>query len=214
MTYISVVAEMSVQQVLDRKEERVIAVPAHTHIAEVIEVLSTQSIGTVMLTGRDGTLTGILSERDVIEAIARNGYKAFDLPAEELMVQQVVSCPPDMSIEGVLSLMSTNTIRHVPVVEGDKILGLVSVRDVLDLQKELLIADAERRKRQQEETQRAKAELQRAYDGLESKIQDRTKELIQARDAEEKANQSKSELLATISHELRTPLVGIIGLQS
>ena len=211
VTYLSVVAEMSVQQVLDRKDGRIVAIPADSAMSQVIELLSQQYIGTVMLTAPDGTLAGILSERDIIKAVYKRGDKAFGMRAEELMIQKVVSCSPEMSIEGVLSLMSAHTIRHVPVLRDGRILGLISVRDVLDLQKELLIADSERRKQAQEETQRAKEELELAYDGLESKIEARTKELRVARDAAERANQSKSELLATISHELRTPLVGVIG---
>jgi CBS domain-containing protein len=128
VTYISVVAEMSVQQVLDRKDGRIVAIPADSAMSAVIELLSKQFIGTVMLTAPDGALAGILSERDIIKAVCKHGEKAFAMRAEELMVRKVVSCSPEMSIEGVLSLMSAHTIRHVPVLQNGKILGLISVR--------------------------------------------------------------------------------------
>ena len=168
---------MSAQMVLDRSGSRVVVLPAGAPLSDVVETLATQSIGTVMLTNAAGDLAGILSERDVIRALHRQGDKTLKLRAEDLMQTSVVTCTPDMSIENVLALMSAHTIRHVPVVRGREILGLVSVRDVLDMQKEMLLADAERRRREKEDALKAKADLQRAYDGLENRILKRTEEL-------------------------------------
>jgi signal transduction histidine kinase len=190
-----VVIGMSAQMILDRTGSRVIVMPVGAPLLDVIEMLSTQSIGTVMLTDAAGNLAGILSERDIIRTVYRQGSKALELRAEDLMQRSVITCTPDMSIEGVLALMSTNTIRHVPVVRGREILGLVSVRDVLDMQKEMLLADAERRSREKEDAQEARAELQRAYDGLENRIRESTEELQkEVRDRE----QVEEELLLSI----------------
>ena len=151
--------------------------PVGAALHDVVETLAKQSIGTVMLADAAGRLAGILSERDIIRTVHRHGPKALEMSAEQLMQKSVISCTRDMPIENVLALMSANTIRHLPIVSGQEILGLVSVRDVLDMQIEMLLADSERRKREQEETEKAEAELQRAYDGLENRISQRTEEL-------------------------------------
>ena len=168
---------MSAQMILDRNGSRVIILPVGAALTDVVEVLSEQSIGTVMLTDAAGDLAGIISERDIIRTVHRQGPKALEMRAEDLMQTSVVTCTPDMSIENVLALMGAHTIRHVPVVRGREILGLVSVRDVLDTQKEMLLADAERRRREKEDALKAKADLQHAYDGLENRILERTAEL-------------------------------------
>jgi signal transduction histidine kinase len=180
---------MSAQMILDRSDSRVIILPVSAPLSDVVEVLSEQSIGTVMLTDTAGDLAGIISERDIIRTLHRHGHSALEMRAEDLMQPSVVTCTPDMSIENVLALMGAHTIRHVPVVRGREILGLVSVRDVLDLQKEMLLADAERRKREKEDAQKAKADLQRAYDGLEQRIQESTKELKKEIGEREKAEE-------------------------
>jgi signal transduction histidine kinase len=172
-----VVTGMSAQRILDRIGSRVITMPVGAALTDVVEMLSTQSIGTVMLTDTAGDLAGILSERDIIRAVHRSGPKALELRAEDLMQRSVVTCRLDMPIENVLALMSANTIRRVPVVRDREILGLVSARDILDMQKKMLLADAERRKQAQEEAQKEKADLQRAYEGLENRILERTDEL-------------------------------------
>ena len=116
-----------------------------------------------MLTDEGGALAGIISERDIIRAFATRGASIGQLRAEDLMTKQVLTCAPETSLPDVLALMSTNGIRHLPVVRGHELVGLISVRDVLDTQQQLLIADFERRKKDSEALREAHVRLEKAF---------------------------------------------------
>ena len=172
-------------------------------VAEIARLLSAEQIGTVLVIGAKG-LEGIISERDLIFAFSRFGGTSVDKYATDIMTATVITCPPTADLAGVLALMSQHAIRHVPVVHDDEVVGLVSVRDILDCQQQLLNADIARRKED------AKA-LREAHAKLEAAFQKRTEEFRIARDAAVTASNAKTIFLANISHELRTPLNAIIG---
>jgi len=177
---------MQVQQILDRKGARIVVLSSELPVSEVAKVMAEERIGTAMMADRDGRLIGIISERDIIRWIAENGGDIGNLRAGALMSRSLITCAPDTDLEDVLRLMSENTIRHLPVMRGGEVVGLISVRDVLDLQRELFVADMERRKQTEAAMRQAKEEA-------------------------ELASRTKTEFLANMSHELKTPLNAIVG---
>ena len=120
---------MTVQSILKRKGERVIALSPDSAIKEIVATLAAENVGTVMLIGENGSLAGIVSERDVVRFIAEQGIGAIEMPARAMMTEEVVTCAAETSLEEVLALMSMHEIRHVPVVRADNVLGLISVRE-------------------------------------------------------------------------------------
>jgi signal transduction histidine kinase len=177
---------MQVQQILDKKGSRIITLSCHLPVLIIAKVMATERIGTVMMVDDAGKLVGILSERDIIRVISQEGANIVALPASELMTKSLITCSPDTGLEDVLTLMSNHSIRHLPVLDGDDLVGLISVRDVLDGQREMLIADAAIR-------EQAAAAMQHSIEKAEL------------------ANRAKTEFLANMSHELKTPLNAIVG---
>ena len=114
-----------------------VAAPSTTSVSEVVNILAAEEIGAVMVTDNNGKLVGILSERDVIGAISKFGADALNGPASNLMTQNLITCSPEMGIGDALISMNENWIRHLPVVHEEKILGLISIRDVLALALEI-----------------------------------------------------------------------------
>ena len=194
---------ISVRDVLEQKGERLISVTRDASVTEITRLLSTEQIGTVLVIGNDG-LEGIISERDIIEAVSRFGNAAANKLAADVMTSTVITCPVTAELADILALMSKHSIRHVPVTEDDGVVGLVSIRDLLDFQQQMLLADINRRE------QDAK-DLQKAHKKLEAAFETRTEEFRVARDIAVNANNAKSVFLANMSHELRTPLNAIIG---
>jgi len=194
---------VSVQDLLDRKGERIISVARQTPVAEITRLLSVEKIGTVLVMD-EKDLDGIISERDIIEAFSRFGEAAANKSAEEIMTAGVVTCAAEMDIAEMPALMSRHTIRHLPVVSDGAVVGLLSVRDIVDFQRQMLLDDIARREQDE-------MALREAHARLEAAFERRTEEFRMARDIAVEANNAKSIFLANMSHELRTPLNAIIG---
>ena len=137
---------MSIQSILDHKGNKVITIAPDTKVGTAAHRLRLEHIGAVVVTSEDRRIEGILSERDIVEGLTSHGGAVIDLPVSALMSRNVHTCRPDAEIRDVMRLMTMHRIRHVPVVEGDKLIGVVSGRNALDPELEEFVSESERRK--------------------------------------------------------------------
>jgi CBS domain-containing protein len=93
--------------------------------------LNSLHIGAMPVIDRNGVLVGVISERDVVRAFAREGARLVERRVRDLMVREVVTCRPDTSMSEAEKLMDKHRIRHLPVVDGVKVVGMISIRDVM-----------------------------------------------------------------------------------
>ncbi len=122
---------MQVSVLLQTKGASVVTVGPDRPVAEVLAVLEEHGIGAVVVSADGRTIEGVLSERDVVRALVRDGAAALDRPASRLMTEQVVTCEPDTTVEALMATMTERRIRHVPVVAGGALAGIVSIGDVV-----------------------------------------------------------------------------------
>lgn len=122
---------MFVSDILSQKGSGVFSVSAATSVAQVAQDLTERRIGSVLVLEGDNRIAGIVSERDLVRALARHGAKAMELQALNVMTTDVVTCDPDDSIDHVMEVMTRGRFRHLPVVRHGELLGLVSIGDVV-----------------------------------------------------------------------------------
>ena len=122
---------MFVSDILAKKGGLVYTVTPGTTVSQVSRQLSTRRIGSVLVIDRLDRVAGIVSERDIVNAVAAHGAPALELDASEVMTRNVVTCDPDDSIDHVMEAMTRGRFRHLPVVRRGELLGLVSIGDVV-----------------------------------------------------------------------------------
>jgi CBS domain-containing protein len=122
---------MFVSDILSQKGALVYSVRPSTSVAEISQQLSARRIGSVLVLDDRSSVVGIVSERDLVHAIATHGSRALELEASQVMTREVVTCDPDDSIDEVMQAMTTGRFRHLPVVHHGELLGLVSIGDVV-----------------------------------------------------------------------------------
>lgn len=122
---------MTVKHILDQKGRDVITVSPSMGTAEAVRFLADNKIGAVVVTGAGGKISGILSERDIVRAVAKNGAAALTAPISAIMTSKVTTCGEAHSINQVMELMTNGRFRHLPVEEGGKLVGIISIGDVV-----------------------------------------------------------------------------------
>jgi CBS domain-containing protein len=122
---------MTVASILARKGREVTTAPAATSLAGIAETLAEKRIGAIIITGDRGEVAGILSERDIVREIAKHGAKALDKPAHACMTRKVVSCSETDTVDRVMEVMTSGRFRHLPVLVDERLVGIVSIGDVV-----------------------------------------------------------------------------------
>ena len=121
---------MMIAAILKQKGHQVVSVAPASSIAELCRILSEKRIGACPVMRADQVL-GMISERDVVRAISRQGARALELTVAEVMTQMVHTCSPSHTIAEVMEIMTAGRIRHLPVVKDGAMLGIVSIGDVV-----------------------------------------------------------------------------------
>jgi CBS domain-containing protein len=123
---------MHVASILNSKGREVETAPLDTSLMEVTQRLANKRIGAiVVVSNRDDSVVGIISERDIIRVIGTEGTAALSRPLAEVMTRNVVTCRESDTTDQLMRLMTTRRFRHLPVMEHGKLVGIVSIGDVV-----------------------------------------------------------------------------------
>lgn len=122
---------MNVAAILKSKGRAVATARPETTLLEISQRLAQKKIGAIIIVGEAGKLAGIISERDVIRAISEHGAAALDQPVSQVMTKTVIACQETSVLDELMELMTKGRFRHVPVMEDDQLVGIVSIGDVV-----------------------------------------------------------------------------------
>ena len=121
---------MTVRAILDTKGHQVESVEPGTKLADAIKILSERRIGAALVLSQ-GRIEGILSERDIVRVLGERGAGALEEPVSSVMTRKVVSCREKDTVSEIMETMTNGKFRHLPVVEDSKVVGLISIGDVV-----------------------------------------------------------------------------------
>lgn len=122
---------MRIAEILRRKGAAVTTIRPETSVRALVATLTEDNIGAVVVTGDDTTIMGIVSERDVVRSLNGQGAELLDRPVSSIMTTEVRTCAPEDNVEGLRLTMTEHRIRHLPVVNDGRLVGIVSIGDVV-----------------------------------------------------------------------------------
>lgn len=132
---------MDVEGLLNTKGTHVATVRSDVTVETAVAQLKSEGVGALIVSDDGASIVGILSERDVVRAMATHGRELLDMKVSELMTTTVKTCTRGSAIQDVMALMTTSRIRHLPVVEDGRICGIISIGDVVKNRLEELEAE-------------------------------------------------------------------------
>jgi CBS domain-containing protein len=122
---------MHVKNILSAKGGNVVSIEPTATLETAVRTLAENKIGALLVLGPDRRVIGILSERDIVRVLAQHGASVLAQPLSQVMTRKVVTCSPSETIGVIMEQMTAGKFRHVPVIEQDQIVGIVSIGDVV-----------------------------------------------------------------------------------
>ena len=121
---------MTVRAILDSKGHNILSVEPEARLSAAVKLLGERKIGAVLVMSKS-QIEGILSERDIVRVLSERGAAVLDAPVSEVMTRKVVSCRQNDTVAAIMEMMTNGKFRHLPVVEDDRVVGLISIGDVV-----------------------------------------------------------------------------------
>ena len=121
---------MTVRAILDTKGHNIESVESETKLSSAIKILGERKIGAVLVMSA-GRVEGILSERDIVRVLGERGAAVLDEPVSAVMTRKVISCRQSDTVSAIMEMMTLGKFRHLPVLEGERVVGLISIGDIV-----------------------------------------------------------------------------------
>lgn len=122
---------MTVGIILAAKGREVVTIEPGASLAEAVQLLAGKRIGAALILGADHRITGIISERDIVRALAEGGAAALNQPVSGTMTRKVETCNESEAVSSIMERMTAGKFRHMPVVDQGRLVGVVSIGDIV-----------------------------------------------------------------------------------
>jgi CBS domain-containing protein len=121
----------TVSAILAGKGREIVSIEPNASLASAVACLAEKRIGAVLILGADSRIAGILSERDIVRALAERGSAALGEPVSQTMTRKVLTCSESETVASIMERMTEGKFRHFPVVDQGRVVGLISIGDVV-----------------------------------------------------------------------------------
>ena len=134
---------MKLAEVLRGKGQDIFRIGASQNIADAAIALTEKKVGALLVEDEGGTIVGILSERDIVGGMGPHGADLHDVAVSELMTRDIIRCSPADTVNEAMAMMTDRRIRHLPVFDGDELVGFISIGDLVKCRITEVQAEAE-----------------------------------------------------------------------
>lgn len=134
---------MLIVSILKDKGEKVYSLSGEATLEEAARELNARRVGAIVVLDADGALSGVLSERDIVREIAKSGPKALSQRVSDAMTKAVITATPEETVDAGMARMTDRRVRHLPVIAGGKLVGIISIGDLVKRKIEEAEAHAE-----------------------------------------------------------------------